>query len=427
MKLSQRLKGAWHGFKGLTISGGGLSGFYGANSLNVAGKRGPLWEASAVAACLRFACDTFPEGPIQVLANELGNEVPVEAHKLTALIARPNAFYSGTTLWAGTILSLMMPGGNAYWYKARNGASQVQELWYLPHFEVKPKWPLDGSAFITHYEYTANGRTQRIEIEDIVHFRRWLDPQNPRIGWSPLTAVLQEVLTDAEAAVACHAIMKTRGLPGMIIRPKDKDASMTVEQADAIKLRYEQMTGTGRGGVLPISIAADVDFPNIDVEKMAFDKVRSISAERICAAFGLDPMAVSLPSQNKTFSNYGEAREAAYESFIIPMQRAVAETLDVQLLPELGNPQAEHVAFDLSKVRVLQEDRNKEAERIARLYSSGVTARRQSQELLGLDEPLPDDVYVQDVTAGVTGPMKSLKDGARKRAVAQRILEENAD
>ena len=36
-------------------------------------------------------------------------------------------------------------------------AGRVVELWYVPHWTIKPEWPQDGSVFISHYLYSPGG------------------------------------------------------------------------------------------------------------------------------------------------------------------------------------------------------------------------------------------------------------------------------
>ena len=89
--------------------------------------------------------------------------------------------------------------GNAYWLKIRSRTGRVVQLWWAPQSLIEPRWPTDGSRFISHYDYRAGAMPVRISPEDIIHFRFGLDPANPRKGLSPLASVLREIFTDDEA------------------------------------------------------------------------------------------------------------------------------------------------------------------------------------------------------------------------------------
>jgi len=360
------------------------------------GRRGPLWETSAIAACVRFGGDTFNEAPLKVFSRADEDELPIAGHNLTKLWRRPNAFYSGRSMVSALVLSGMV-SGDGYLLKARNGGGAVAELWYVPHFAICPKFPQNGTEFISAYEYTVGAQKVLIAPENVIHWRPYgLDPSSYRQGWTPIKAVLQEVLTDSEAALAAHALMRNRGVAGAVIRPKGEEGSIEAEDADEIRVKYSSIQAEGRGGVLVLSGAADVDFPD-GIEAESFEKIRNISAERTCAAIGFDPMVVSLPSQTKTYSNYAEAREAAYEGWVIPRQDELADTLSTQLLPDFADPEQFGVGFDRRKVRVLQGDLDNLWKRVSGAYQVGLIGRKQGQSLIGVGAPEKDDVYATDM------------------------------
>src|SRR4029453_11997333 len=88
-------------------------------------------------------------------------------------------------------------------------------------------------------------------------------------------------------------------------------------------------------------------------------------------------------------SNFAEAGEAAYESNVIPTQRLFAEELHTQLLPDFGDPMRLEIDFDLSGVRVLQEDQNALHERVRENLKAGLWTINQCLAKLG-DDQMPD-------------------------------------
>jgi hypothetical protein len=88
-----------------------------------------------------------------------------------------------------------------------------------------------------------------------------------------------------------------------------------------------------------------------------------------------------------------EAREAAYESLLIPTQRLFAADLQAQLVPDFGDPQRLRVIFDYSQVRVLQADENELHQRAREDLKAGLLTLNQAKALIG-DDPDPNgDVY----------------------------------
>src|SRR5678815_3027096 len=103
-------------------------------------------------------------------------------HEASDLIRRPNPFH----IWADYCLAGAFSWwmGNWYMKKVRDVTGQVVELWYLPHFLVRPRWPGDGGSpevptseadntFISHYQYDIPGKTpELIKASDMVHIKR---------------------------------------------------------------------------------------------------------------------------------------------------------------------------------------------------------------------------------------------------------------
>jgi hypothetical protein len=105
-----------------------------------------------------------------------------------------------------------------------------------------------------------------------------------------------------------------------------------------------------------------------------------------------------------TFANFGEAREASYEEGLIPVQNDFASVLKMVALTEFVSDTKQYVVdFDLSEVRVLQEDQAKLWERSLNALDHGGITRRRFKEIIGEepDEKL-DAVYYIPVSLVVT-------------------------
>lgn len=380
----------------------GWSGTQPSSSLDYREEAGNLSLNSAVMACVQWMARTFPEAPIQVRRTTgagtgmAGHEV-VPNHPLTALIKRPNPYYSGTLLWKATMASLSV-SGNAYWIKIRSRRGDPVELWYEPHFTCSPTWPVDGSAFIGGYRLMRGGRPYDIARADVVHFRSGIDLANTRLGLSDLASALREVFTDNEAATFSATLLHNMGIPGLVVSPMQADTQIN----DPAGLKRDIMaktTGDRRGEPLVMALPTKIEKLSFSPAEMSMREVRYIPEERICALLGIPPGVVGLGAglDRNTFSNMREGREAAYESCIVPTQRLLANDLDVQLLPDMGDGASEEVAFDLSEVRALQEDRDKLTARTALAYKSGVMRRSEARRALGLETDAGDELFVNEL------------------------------
>ena len=381
------------------------SDLYRRSNINYVTEVGELTDSSAVMTCLQWILRVWPESPLAVFQdNEEGKPSVLPRHPLSELVANPSPDYSSGVLWMGTLLSWFLDG-NAYWYLVRNSFREPVQIRYLPHTTMRPKWPDDGSEFISHYEYNIEGRIYRIPKEDVIHFRYGFDPRDQRLGLSPLRAVLREVFTDNEAALYSAVILKNMGAVPALISPdptvfKESSAVISRERAEEMKDQWQRRsTGDERGKPMvhsvPVKVQGGQDFA-FSPEQLAIREVRKIPEERVSAAFGIPAVVVGLGAglDRSTYNNVKEAREQAYESCIIPTQTLFAQELDRRLLPEWSTDNRVSTGFDRSRVTVLAEDHDQKAKRAVMVYEKGLATRGEARTMADLkDRGAEDDVY----------------------------------
>lgn len=356
---------------------------------------------AAVMACIRWAQRTLPEAPLQVVTrNRDGEMKPNPGHILQERLERPNPYYSGLHL-LGAIMADLMLTGNAYVLKVRSRDRRVQQLWWAPAALMEPAWPdNDPTVFISHYEYTVEGNVVAIDPKDVIHLRDYMaDPLNIRKGISPLASLWREVASDNEAANWTGSLLKNGAVPGVVISPEGA-ATANDEDLEAIKDKWVQrFGGDERGKPMVMGSPTNVQVLSFSPEQMNLRDVRIVPEERITAVLGIPAIVVGLGAglQRSTFANYAEAREAAYESFVIPMQRLIEAELQGQLVPDFGDPATLRVRFDLSGVRVLQEDQDALHERARADLASGLITLNQALQMIG-----------QDVLTGPEGDVRYL-------------------
>lgn len=356
-------------------------------------------SSSIIMAALNWIGRTFPEAPPALWEfDEAGEEEVVPDHPLVRLLVRPNPYYTGSTLWMATLTDWNL-SGDAYWILVRNRVGEVGEIWWAPSTLLEPRG--DEHTFITHYDYNPGGGSGgviRLDPEDVIHFRYGLDGEDPRHGRSPLSSVLKEVFTDEEAAEFTAALLKNSGVPGVVISP-DSDESPDSEDVKAVKQYVsDEFTGPGRGEPLVMSGKTKVQQFGFSPEQLNLRDLRKIPEERVTAVIGLPAIVAGLGAglDRSTFSNYSEAREAAYEDNIIPSQNMLSEDIRFQLLPFFEeDPWAFRFGFDRSKVRVLQEDETKKVERINIAIAGGWATVADGKRVLNLETLPADDIYLR--------------------------------
>lgn len=358
-------------------------------------------KASTIMAPLLWLCRTFPEAPIRVAAidPETGSTEPIPTHDLPKLIRRPNPYYTRITLWMAVIIDLLV-NGNAYLLKIRNEAGEVKELWWAPASTMTAQG--DASNFISHYDYSPNGLPIRLESDDVIHFRYGMDPANPRTGLSPLKSVLKEVMTDEDAAQFTNSLLANMGVPGLVVSPEVGQAPPGDDDVAATKTYIrDNFTGDKRGQPLVMSGATKVEQFGFSPEQLNLRELRRIPEERVTAVLGVPAIVAGLGAglDRSTFANMSEAREMAYESGVMPLQRLICEELGTQLLPDFHrgeNTDMLEVEFDTSKIRVLQEDEGKKIERLNVAVVGGwLPVAYAQREGFGIDPTEYDDVYLR--------------------------------
>lgn len=374
------------------------------NQARMTQKVGDALTSSVIAAPLLWVARAFPESPVLIETETKDGFEVVKPHPLTQLLSRPNPYYSGAALWMATTLSYNL-NGNAYWAKVRDNRGAVIELWYIPHWLIEPKTESGSADYLSYYEYRPAGQAIRLAPEDVVHFRFGLDPNNIRKGLSPLASLLAEVFTDLEAATFTAALLENSGVPGLIVSPADPTARVPDAAAADIKQKLMRLIGGKRGEPLVLTAPTKVEQFGFDPQQLDLKALRRVPEERVSAVLGVPAIVAGLGAglDRSTFANMAEAREMAYENNIIPTQRLFSDDLGTQLLPDFEpNPERFRLRFDLSNVRVLQDDENKLAARLTVLYKGGLMMRSEGRRRLNLPVTPEDETYFQPTPAQTT-------------------------
>jgi len=354
---------------------------------------GKITGSSVAMAAVMWIMRNFPEAPLMLLDTE---DEPVYDHAMLDLWRRPNPYYSGLVLESAMAASFTLDG-NAYGIKVRGRQLEVKELWYVPHWMIDPMQRTGSDNFIDYYKYQVNGKTIELLPEDVIHFRFGLDPHNVRKGLSPFKTLMREIFTDDEGANFTASLLRNSGIPGVVISP-DSDSVVGDQQLTAVKEYIKsQFAGDKRGEPLALKARTKVEQFGFSPQQLDLSKLRRIPEERVSACTGIPAAVIGFGSgleNTKVGATMRELREQAYENGIIPMQRFMGDDIASQLLPDFeADPKKLKVAWDYSRVRVLQEDETQKAERTATLFEKGLITREHGKRLLGIESTPSDQVY----------------------------------
>ncbi len=357
------------------------------------------YQSAIIMACANWIQRTFPEAPLYLRQrNQDGSWDDKFDHPMLSLVDSPNPYYDGLLLQMATIADYTIDG-NAYWRKIRSAAGRVVQLWWIPSMFIEPAWGYGTTEYLSHYDYSPGGISEKVDPADIVHFRYGLDPNNIRKGLSPLKSLFREVFTDNEAANMTASLLRNLGVPGIVISPKEGAPGFKTEAGKEIKEWFkETTTGDKRGEPLVMSGSTHVEQFGFNPQQMDLRALRQIPEERISGVLGVPAIVAGLGAglARSTFANMQEAREMAYESNIIPSQRVFGSVMKRQLLGEFEDDVTPwQVVYDLSEVRVLQEDENKKAERVSGMVTAGYVTVEDAQRETNMPVDPSQKVYLR--------------------------------
>lgn len=376
--------------------------------------------SSLVFSGVRWLGNTLPEPPIEVMkpAGDGEDDTAVDNHPMVKLLKRPNPYTSGASLWKSFAYSWIIRG-NVFLIKKRNVLGQVVELWYEPHWSIRPRWKGDhggvyipgsesqshasvprndkDNQFINYYEVDRDFKQNRIEVADVVHFRDFfgVDPENSRLGISGIATILREIYGDSAAADYAGGLLAAGGVPPFVLSVNDSLVQIKPEDITEISDRLQRSVKTGKPMVIT---NATVERMGLTAQEVDMRTSRYLSEERFSAVTGIPLEVLNLGAGNEhsTFNNVQQADRAATTRYLIPLWWYRDEELTVQLLKDFDTDESHYVESDTSEVGALQEDENAKWDRVGKAYQAQFITRKEARDLVDLesDEGGADDVYL---------------------------------
>lgn len=400
--------------------------------------------ANVVMACIFWIQRVFTEGTlvIQRRTPQLMWERVVD-HRVETLIARPNAFYDGDALWKATVLSYVIDG-NSYWWKVRNVFGEVIQLWYVPHWMIAPVSDTPGSSFgavgggstfIRGYQLLNGLRPVGfIARDDVVHFRFGLDPEDTRVGISPLKCLMREIEADISAAEFTGAVLGNMGIPGLVIAPKDSTWAPTPAQVKELKdyIDGQAFRGENSGKTLVFGKPAEIlQLGGSDPNKVMLPALRDIAEERVCAVIGVPAAVVGFGSglqSTKVGATMRELVKAAWVTCLSPMQTTFANAVSDQLLPDFhAQLNRFRAAFDMTDASSFQEEFDLRARTLGYLVEKGILRVDRAQHQLGLEVDPAREVYLGPAALGSDPSGNVLSSGETGTRVAEDATSDTTD
>ena len=333
---------------------------------------------------------------------------------LLTLLKRPNPTQSWGEFIAQTEGFLAL-GGVVYWYKVRDGAGVVKELWCY-----------NSSTFITvagvytpieYYRYdNGSGQTKRVEVEDVVRLtwsiHDWDRIQKVTSPMSPLSTLID---TDNEAISMGLSLVMRGAVPASLIElpPKNKPDALSepIPYSQNELIEFKQLYETSFGG--PNRGSNMVGPPGTKVHILGFDPKRMMTRDfsvipqgNAAQCFGVPLKMLSwyAANDNQTFNTYGEARLAFFQDTMIPHGMRYASMINHAFEYEVFREDSTRIAFDWSRSLTIMDFIGS---KIQKMYENNSAQLNETRLANGLAEDTEfGGEYLAQLTTGHGGQLE---------------------
>jgi HK97 family phage portal protein len=392
---------------------------------------GDLMLNSIVAISMDYFIRAFSEARPMVYRLIPGSDSEYEKypqHPILPLLANPQPNLAPSRFWSNVITDYKIYG-NAYIRKLRSSSNgPVIGLQFLPSQQVQPVG--NNTEPIVAYNYVVDGNPYAIKPDDIIHIAYGRDPEDYRLGRSPLMSALREVATDNVASSTAYGLMKNSGMPSLMVGPDASDQTVDISDDDLRTLKkrlQDSFTGENNGSIAVMSGPFKMEKVSFSPSDMALDSVRHTPEERITSSLGLNCLVLNLSAglQNSTYSNLQEATQSAWNNGVIPLLRVFAESITQNLLDEFPDSVfGDFFDWDLSEISALKDDDYKEAQKAELLFKAGIIDRAEAKRMVGYEyNPTDEQIYHPDATPlfiATQNPNKSFEDLDIKKKTSYR-------
>lgn len=209
------------------------------------------------------------------IMNSKGETQEIQTHPALNLLYKPNPFQTKKEFLETTVINLKTTG-DAFWFKVRNTADQVVELWNLRPDRVTIV--ADPVNFIKEYRFDkGNGKYDVFATEDIIH-HKYTDPLSAYTGMSPLMPAQVRVQTEGFATQYQRDFFLNNARPDAII--KNAGGKLTKEQKEDIREQWtKRYGGVGKSSKVAI-LGGGLEYQQISISQRDMDYIEGTKLTR---------------------------------------------------------------------------------------------------------------------------------------------------
>lgn len=327
----------------------------------------------AVYACVKMVVDAAGGIPWNVFRRPISKgakKEKIEDHGLRTMMRRPNPYDGGSAFIKNT-LAFFLISGNSYNITAGPERGPPTELYYA---RPERMTILPGTRFepLRGYRYTVDADKKDYPPERVLHFKMF-HPLNDWYGLSPIRVAAKYVdIQDMTAKWNARLLRNDCRPPGAIV----VEGSLDDEQRERLEKKLEdKMMGYENVGRPPV-FEGGIKWQSFAITPRDMDHINSdkMTARKICAILNVAPELIG-DSENKTFSNYKEARKALYIENVLPLMDYLRDEYNNWLTPQWDDDRL-FLEYDKDAIDAIKEELNAIYERQAKAWWRTVNERR---------------------------------------------------
>jgi HK97 family phage portal protein len=228
----------------------------------------------------------------------------------------------------------------------------------------------------------ARGYQYPILPADMVHSRLF-NPTDPIYGMAPLEAAMMRVEAENQGAALLADILKRGYAPGWIEAAKDS----IWEETQVSQLKAHIRDSKSRGEELFLE--------NASWHQMGFQPADSgiseghiLTKRDIASVFHVDPALIG-DTTGRTYATYRESRQALYMEAVIPLLTEFRDDWNATIGKDLQSP----LEFDKDSFDAINSARAEAADRVQKLWASGLLMQNEARRELNYDPVDGGDVF----------------------------------
>lgn len=359
-----------------------------------------------VARCCEIIANDIASHPFRVGDPDLGRwdaTAPL-AQMLGPGRGGPAPKLSARRLWWWTIVQRIVTGKFGWEIERASGAGRPVALWPLTAAYLRPVPSDGGSAWFSSFEYGRPDKPRTLTPDRVVY--DWQPaPDDFRQPWSQLQSAAVDVSVSVMLGAHQYAFLKNGAVPATVVvvdQFPTKDAKLRWEAEWNAK--YQGPANAGKTMVVeadgnpdvPLSEAIHIEQIGMSAKDARLIEAEQASLEHVAMALGVPWSRLS--AAGRTYDNAGQEDETYWRDTVLPLATDLAEAVNQQLAPDLGDGAG---WFDFSDVECLR-DRRFDAVGAATLYTAGIITQNEARAPFGLPPAPEGDEFAEPAEPAAT-------------------------